>query len=595
MNKIIQNSFWENLTKRYTPYLIIGLAVIIAYSKAPSFDFSGLDDKLIIFQNFNFLKDLSNIPKAFNTDAFISNINSPFYRPLQTVSYIFDTQFVGDRPVAFIYHLVNIIFHLLNSFFLYVLFNNFQNNKLISLILSLIYSVNPLFVHTVAWIPARGDILVNTFIILSFIFWIKYLNTQKSNFLYLNSLFFIMALFSKEIAGTTPLLFLFYQYLKDKNNFEIRKIIKPIIFWGICILIYFLLRRTAVTSNYSEGLYNIDNLFQNLPTIFEFISKFVLGINLSPLPDFNLFVTYSGFLILVVISLYLYFYKNFDFKPILFGILWIFVFLLPTLMFKHGLGEFAYKYLEHRAYLPLIGFLFILIPIINNLILTDQNNYKKISILILILYYTLHTYVYSETYRNPFNLYTRAIETNPKSAMAYYNRGVNLRNENKINEAFRDINKALEIYPNYVEALYDRAILYHNSNQINLAAKDYERYLMFKPNNYIALNSLAVIYGMNGRYNDALILLNRCIKLMPNNPAAYNNRGYALFLQKKINEALNDFNTALTLNNRFADAYLNRGNLYYEIGKKSEACIDWQNALNFGNQAAKSQIDKFCN
>jgi len=158
------------------PFIVISILVIFSYIKVFNFDFSGLDDKLLLITNFDFFKDLSNIPAAFETDAFIKDLNSPFYRPIQTVSFIIDSQFIGDKPDTTVFHFVNMLIHILNSILVYIFLKKVQNNDKVSLLLGLIYAVNPLFVLTVAWIPARGDLLVATFIFSSFIFWIDYIN-----------------------------------------------------------------------------------------------------------------------------------------------------------------------------------------------------------------------------------------------------------------------------------------------------------------------------------------------------------------------------------------------------------------------------------
>ncbi len=594
MDQIESSNFWNKISKGYFPFLIIGVLVFVTYIRVFNFGFSGLDDKLLLISNFTFLSDISNIPDAFLTDAFIKNLNSPFYRPLQTVSFILDSQLIGSKPETTIFHITNLIIHIVNAMLVFVLLRKVQKNDIIALILALLYSVNPLFVHTVAWIPARGDLLVFAFIVSSFIYWINYLESGAKKDIYLCSLLLLLSLFSKEVAALTPVLFIAYYYISKKSSFNLKLLVFPIILWLAITVFYFIVRANAIHSNFSSDLFNFDNLIQNLATVFEFISKFVIGFNLSPMPDYNTMVTFTGFIILAGISVYLYFYRTIDFKPIFFGILWIFVFLFPTLMFKHGLGDFSYKYLEHRAYLPMLGFLVILVPLLNNLFENDKTNRKKQILLIIIALYSLHTYAYSDTYQNYLNLYTRVIKTNPKSAMAYYNRGVNLRIDNKINEAFADINKAVEIYPDYIDALADRGLLMQNSGNVNQALLDYERVLKFTPNNYQVLNSLGIIYGMKSKFPESVQMLTRCIQINPNMPAAYNNRGYALSMSNRLDEAMIDFNMALKISPNFADAYHNRGNLKFNIGDKDGACQDWNMAVKGGNKSALNNFEKYC-
>lgn len=594
MNEIKKVDFWNKISSGYYPYIIIVLIGLLAYLKVTNFSYSGLDDSLLLIGNFNFMKDIANIPKAFLTDAFIQNLNSPFYRPIQTVSFIIDSQFMGDRPDIGLYHFMNLIFHLINSILVYIFLQKVQNNKYTSLLLSLIYSINPLFVHTVAWVPARGDILVSTFIFSSIIFWINYIKNYDMKHFYLSALFMLLGCFTKEVAILTPILLVFYYYITDKEGFSINKLKIPVVVWAVFVGIYFLLRNEAIKNNFYGQLFNIDNLINNLPTVFEFISKFVLGYNLSPMPMFSPFVTISGILILVGLSAYLFFYRNLDFKMIMFGILWIFVFLVPTLMYRHALGQFSYDYLEHRAYLPLLGLIFILIPVINQFMDKDENNTTKLILLLIILFFTAHTFVYSSTYKDYDKLYTRVIKTNPTSAMAYYNRGVNHRSMGRMNQAFADINKAVELHPNYVEAIIDRALMYQNSRQFDLAVNDYQRALKMVPTNLKALRGLATLTAMKGDFVNAITIFSQAIKLYPKDPSLLNNRGYAYFLAKKYDSSMIDLNLSLQIAPNFPDAFHNRGNLKFELGDKNGACQDWAQGAKLGNAGAKASFDKYC-
>ena len=594
MSDIKQVSILDKMSQGYMPYIVISILVVFSYIKVFNFEFSGLDDKLLLITNFNFFKDLSNIPAAFETDAFIKDLNSPFYRPIQTVSFIIDTQFIGDKPDTTIYHFVNLLIHIINSILVYVFLKKVQSNDKVSLILGLIYAVNPLFVHTVAWIPARGDLLVATFLFSSFIYWIDYINKNDNKYLYYSAGLLLLALFSKEVAAVTPALFVFYFYITKKEEFSINKLKLPLILWVGSIMFYFFMRNNAIKVNYGDSIYSVDNLMANLPTVFEFISKFIIGMKLSPMAEFDTFVTFSGFLILAGLSFYLYFYKNTDFKLISFGILWIFVFLVPTLMFKHGLGSNAYSYLEHRAYLPILGFIFILIPILNNFLDNDQKNNRKHLLLLLVLFYAFHTYSYSDTYKNYNNLYTRVIKVNPKSAMAYYNRGANKKTDGKKEEGFVDINKALELYPDYLEALVDRGVYYQERGELQKAAQDLQRALKIQPTNYRAIMTLGVIAGIAKDYTTAIKLMDRALSLNPRDVSAMNNRGYSYFLAKNYEQAMADFNSALSINPNFADALHNRGNLNYTIGRADLACQDWLQAAKNGNKQSNENLEKFC-
>ena len=89
-------------------YCIIAFCIsVLLYVQTLSFGFTNFDDHLLISQNIAFLSHVKNLLHAFQTDAFIVH-TSPFYRPLQSVSYMADVllsavnQYMDISPVEYI-------------------------------------------------------------------------------------------------------------------------------------------------------------------------------------------------------------------------------------------------------------------------------------------------------------------------------------------------------------------------------------------------------------------------------------------------------------------------------------------------------------
>ena len=98
------------------PYYFIGILAFVIYFQSIFFGFVKLDDIPIIVNKFEYFKDISNIFDAFSKDAFINEIGN-FYRPLQTASFIFDSQIGGGSP--WIYHLTNILLHIVSCLLIF--------------------------------------------------------------------------------------------------------------------------------------------------------------------------------------------------------------------------------------------------------------------------------------------------------------------------------------------------------------------------------------------------------------------------------------------------------------------------------------------
>src|SRR5438132_5229192 len=177
---------------RFWP-LYIALAVLAVYSTALGFNFIGFDDTDILKHRYFIIGDLSKIKLAFTTDAFLGT-NGSFYRPLQTVSFMLDALIGGPKP--FIYHLTNLVLHIVCSLCVLWVLLTLSYQRLSSLLLALLFALHPMFVPMVAWVPTRGDLLLTIFVIVSFILFIKSFRTNSTALVAWHGLTFLLAFLS---------------------------------------------------------------------------------------------------------------------------------------------------------------------------------------------------------------------------------------------------------------------------------------------------------------------------------------------------------------------------------------------------------------
>lgn len=79
-----------------------------------------------------------------------------------------------------------------------------------------------------------------------------------------------------------------------------------------------------------------------------------------------------------------------------------------------------------------------------------------------------------QVYNSAIDLYTKALEKNPKNAVLYANRSIaNLRLEN-FGYALTDASKAIELDRGYTKAYYRRAAAHMSLGKYKLALKDFE-------------------------------------------------------------------------------------------------------------------------
>ena len=339
-------------------FLFICILVFIIYSPIINFQFIGLDDQLLIVDNYKFIKNPGNIFQAFKQDVFhIQNQQSSatYYRPLFTLSLMFDAQ-LGKTSPAF-YHFSNIVFHILSCWLIFKLLLQLKIKSETVFILTLLFAVHPTLTQAVAWIPGRNDSLITIFIVASFIFFLRFLESPGKKDLFFHLLFLTGALFTKEIAVVfIPLCLIYIIYIKNDKLFSTAKL-QLLLYYLIITLIWFFLRKAVVDGSKADLSFSSlsHNFFNNLPLLIQYIGKLIFPINLSVMPSFgnNIYlIIYTIAILLIGISIY--YSKNKRWNYIFFGIIWFISFLLPTFLVPILTG------FEHRIYLPMIGFLILL-------------------------------------------------------------------------------------------------------------------------------------------------------------------------------------------------------------------------------------------
>ena len=355
--------------------LLIAVAVLAVYTSALTFKFLGLDDVEILKHRYYIIGDISKITLAFTTDAFLGT-NGSFYRPLQTVSFMLDALVGGSKP--FIYHLTNLLLHIAASLCVFWLLLTLSYQRLLSLLLALLFALHPMFVPMVAWIPTRGDLLLTVFVIISFVLFIKYLRANRFALVLWHGVTFFLAFLSKETAVAVPALCLLYYY------FELRKTKprKPIKRYFVVWLIaggawYYLHSALHVVQGDEVGL---AAFIQNLRIMPELLGKFFVPVRFQLMPLFRGFDTASGVIAAVLFAGLIARMGAWNDKKVQFGLAWALLCILPVMIFRNSDAKYIFDYLYHRAYLPSVGLIIVLAELLTRLQLRNERYVQRIAI-----------------------------------------------------------------------------------------------------------------------------------------------------------------------------------------------------------------------
>ncbi|MBD3647966.1 MAG: hypothetical protein HUJ31_11070, partial [Pseudomonadales bacterium] len=149
---------------------------------------------------------------AMFTSAHVAN-----WQPMVMLSHALDFSLFGMNAGA--HHLVNVLFHAINSCLVYLVLTTIlriggafdpDRRRLVAFIAALIFAIHPQHVESVAWVVERKDMLYTLFALLSVYFYLRRHEESAPNHWgkALPVVFFVMSLLSKPMAVTLPVVLL---------------------------------------------------------------------------------------------------------------------------------------------------------------------------------------------------------------------------------------------------------------------------------------------------------------------------------------------------------------------------------------------------
>ncbi len=525
--------------------VLIFLVSLIIYSNSLAGQFVW-DDEYFIVKN-RFIRSVSNFPLFFTYSPTIAlgGLSKDIYRPLVTLSYAVDYSLWGLN--SFGYHLTNVIIHSLNGMLLFLLLYLIFDKISLAFFTSLLFISHPIETETVSWISGRSNLLFLLFYLLSLFFYIKFSKRHKKNFYIISLISFALSLFSKEMAISLPLILVTYDiHFSKSENFK-KRVLKYIPYF--LLMLFYLIIRTSLLKRISQMGWWGDSPYYTILTMSkvtidyikilfwpkQLCANYFVPISVSPV-ETKVFLSLV-FLIFLFICLPFIFKRS---KKTSFGIWWFFTTMLPV----SNIIPLKALMAERFLYLPSIGLCMILAFFIDWLnkeigFLNRKGIFIAVPLtVIIILGYSVRTFIRNEDWKDTLTISKRTIEANPLNAWALTSFGGYLLEEEKYTEAIKNLKKAI------------------------LISKDYAR----------AHESLGGCYLKLGRYEDAIQEFKETLRLSPDEIDARNSMGVSYAQLKKYDEAEDAFRTVLRIEPTYFDSYLNLAKLYEMKG-------DYANAL----------------
>jgi len=539
------------------------------------------------------------------------------YHPLTTILYALQYSLVGEKP--FLYHFVNLVFHLADVVLVFIFVKRLIKNPEIAFITAIFFGIHPMHVESVAWVSELKDVMYTFFFLLSVLFYMKFSSSkEKSTKLYVVSLlFFLLSCLSKSAAVILPAVLILIDFYNGKkwksklanhSNYFIDFIGKtgssiagkiPFFIVGISFGI------AAVMSQKSAGaIQDITRLYSWLerPLLASYAAMTYLAKMIVPIDLVNMYsypdrqnghlplLYYVAPVVMLILAYLVYYSRKFS-KDIVFG---TFFFLITIALVLQLLPVGGAIVAERYSYIPYIG-MFIIIG--KGYVFSQESKLKFAAILkwaypaILIIglcVFSVLTFQRIRIWKDGEVLFTDLIKKT-NLPFAYNNRGYYYFRFLKNNEkALADFNKCLELDPTFHSALSNRGVLYYNfygpnnsdSTHLRLALKDFSSALKSKSNDSEALIGRANTYSSMQKFKESIPDYDYYIKIKPDDADAYLWRGIALYNTGKYDQSFTDVEQSMKLKPENDATFMWRGILYYQ--KK-----DYQAALNDLNHSIK--------
>ena len=524
MNKKKLTKFNSAHIKTLVACLFLTILIIIPYKQIIDHSFIPYDDDDYIYQNIHVYTGLSfnNINWAF------THVHSGNWHPLTWISHMTDCTLFGLNPGA--HHFINILFHIINTFLLFSIFNHTTQKTWESFFIAAFFAIHPLHVESVAWASERKDVLSTFLALISIIIYINYSEKKELKQYFLMIFFFSLSLMAKPMMVTLPFVLLLLdfwplkriEYISFKSEFLFlfREKIPLLLlsFISCCITFWSQNISGAVQSfeNISFGI-RIENIINAYGWYF-FKTFFPFQLTIFyPHPKDNILLenlVMGGFVILSGILLSWKF-KN-RHKYIMTGFLWFMGTLVPVIgLVQVGLQAYADRY----SYIPIVGIFIIIVWGICD-IFTKSKNGRIMSYGVLICFIIFLTGLCNKQvkhWQNGNSLFYHAMISIPDNFVAMTNMGTNVH-----------LKTALSINPNYLPALYNYGTLLLKQGNYLDAKKYLARALQLNNKHPNIHNNLGAVYYKSGNITKAIFHFEQALSIDPKNSFAQKNLKFIL-------------------------------------------------------------------
>jgi protein O-mannosyl-transferase len=562
-------------------YILGALALtLIAFLPVFTNDFVNWDDDYNLANNNNTaLLNWDNIVNIFSQPV-IGN-----YNPLPILTFAIERKFFGLDPT--VYHVNNIILHLICVFLAYRIFRGLNLTALASGLGALLFGIHPMRVESVAWVTERKDVLFGAFFLAALWYYILYVRTgYTKKYFYFALGLFTFSLLAKIQAVSLPLAMLLVDYY-FKRPLKLNLVLEKWMFFLLSLIIglvgvYFLKDQGSMNDATSYTL--VQRLFIGGYSLGIYIIKFIFPYIMSPLYPYPATIPWEVYLgpvpVLLIAGLAYLGYKK-EWRAFVFGLM----FFVVNVMFVLQVVGAGQGFLADRfTYIPYFGLIFLIAYGLDELMSkpTASGKYALYGLGGLMALYMVMTFQQSKIWHDSDTLWTHVLKYYDKTSLPFRNRANYRRDEGRTEEALADYNSAISLKPD--GALYNsRAKLYFNLKKYPEAMENYNKAIALDSTVGEYFINRGAVWALTNQLDKALADFNTGLRLDPKHANGYKNRSLVYQTAGQWNLAIADLDAYLNMHPEDADLWYERGRLKNIISKPDEALMDFDRAIQLNS------------
>ena len=522
-----------------------------------------------------------------------------YYRPLMSFAYAVIYHFSG--PIAFPFHLLNIVLHAAIVVLLFFLTERLFGDRLMALAAAGLFAVHPIHTESVAWIAGLPDLELGLFLLLTFLLYLQLDRAGSertapwTSYIAMLAMYFL-ALLSKEQALVLPAILAVYEhfYRSDRGATSLRiKLSRylPLFATAAAYLAFRIFGFGGFAPSVSRPeLGRGGVILSAIALVGSYLWKLIWPVHLSAFYIFHasnsirephVLGGIAG--LLLCLGLFAWLWRNAH--DLSFAFIWMGALIAPVLNARWlPAAVFAERYL----YLPSIGFCWLIAwaatrawraapseqPVARRLL----RQTVPVALGIIAILYGVRTVQRNRDWRDDETVYRRILDEQPDAQFIRTNLGVVYFDRGDMAGAEREWLHSLGPLPPYASTLNDLGLLRDKQKRYDEAINYYQQAIQTRSKYADPYKNMAMTYAETGRTEDADREFREAVTLAPLNSIVRNAYGHFLLDQSRPAEAQEQF-AASAANDPNSDALGNLGDLLAQKGETEPARAAYQASI----------------